>query len=838
MSIQPIKMRPGVNTTYTPTLNEGGWSASNLIRFVGGLPERVGGWVKYYNASIGSAIRALWMWRDFNGNNRLAVGATSSLSVITNSALTDITPQTKTTSFAPNMTTTSGSAIVTITDAGISNVTAFDAVYFNVPIAVGGLVLSGLYQITTVTGATSYQITAASNATATVVTGTITGITQANPAVVTANAHGHANGDLVYITGVAGMTEVNGRIFTVAGATANTFQLSGVNSTGYTAYSSGGFVYGGIVPQYATTSGSSTVTVTLPAHGLSAGGRFVAPISTTIGGATISGSYTVVTAPTSSTFTITASNAATSTATGTMGVYTISGTVPTFTTSNGTSTVTVTLTSHGLIAGSTFTASIPTTVGGVTVYGTYTVVSAPTANTFTITVSGTASSTTTVTMITGYAQLVYYISLGPAASGAGYGIGTYGGGAYGVGVSGTAQTGTAITATDWTLSNWGQTLIACPDGGGLYYWDPSGGFTTASLISTSNAPIFNAGAFVSQPSNFLIAYGSSTRRDTSAIGVVQDPLLVRWSGQDNYTLWSIDTTNQVGSTRLSRGSRIVGGIQGPNVCFLWTDVGVWTMTYIGYPLVFSVVEAGQGCGLVAKHAATVLNERVFWMGRQNFYTLGGGGGVRALDCPVWDDVFQDLDTSNADKCWAWSVSSYQEVWFFYPTLSDSSGQCSSYAKMVLEGEQMFWDIGEMPRSAGIDLGVISYPIAGTSGGIVYEHENGNSADGQTIDAYIESGDVMISSGEAVMFVDQVRPDMKYTQAGSSTSASMDVTITAENDVTGEVQEAGPLAYNSSTLYVEPRVRGHRVRFKIESDDTQSWWRLGLMRYRAAPDGKQ
>lgn len=69
---------------------------------------------------------------------------------------------------------------------------------------------------------------------------TITAITQANPAVVTSAAHGLANGDEVHISGVVGMTQVNSRRFIVAGVTANTFQLSGENSTAYTAYSSAG----------------------------------------------------------------------------------------------------------------------------------------------------------------------------------------------------------------------------------------------------------------------------------------------------------------------------------------------------------------------------------------------------------------------------------------------------------------------------------------------------------------------------------------------------------------------------------------------------------------------
>jgi hypothetical protein len=71
-------------------------------------------------------------------------------------------------------------------------------------------------------------------------TATITNITKANPAVVTASSHGFTNGQKIIIRNVVGMTEVNNLVFTVAGATTNTFQLSGINSTGYTTYVSGG----------------------------------------------------------------------------------------------------------------------------------------------------------------------------------------------------------------------------------------------------------------------------------------------------------------------------------------------------------------------------------------------------------------------------------------------------------------------------------------------------------------------------------------------------------------------------------------------------------------------
>lgn len=77
---------------------------------------------------------------------------------------------------------------------------------------------------------------------------TISGATQANPCVVTASAHGYSNGEEVYISGVAGMTQLNGRNFKVANVATNTFELkymdgTNVNSTAFSAYSSGGNSY-------------------------------------------------------------------------------------------------------------------------------------------------------------------------------------------------------------------------------------------------------------------------------------------------------------------------------------------------------------------------------------------------------------------------------------------------------------------------------------------------------------------------------------------------------------------------------------------------------------------
>ena len=74
---------------------------------------------------------------------------------------------------------------------------------------------------------------------------TITGVTQADPGVITSNSHGFSNGDEIYIDSVAGMTELNGRNYRVANATTNTFTLTNlfgdaIDTTDFTAYTSGG----------------------------------------------------------------------------------------------------------------------------------------------------------------------------------------------------------------------------------------------------------------------------------------------------------------------------------------------------------------------------------------------------------------------------------------------------------------------------------------------------------------------------------------------------------------------------------------------------------------------
>ena len=100
---------------------------------------------------------------------------------------------------------------------------------------------------------------------------------------------------------------------------------------------------------------------------------------------------------------------------------------------------------------------------------------------------------------------------------------------------------------------------------------------------------------VADAQQMVIAYG------------VESPYLfttntVAWCDAGNYNTWTAAGTNQAGSFVLPTGSGIVGGAVGPQLNLLWTDVDLWSMSYVGYPFVWGFNKIATGCGLIAQFA--------------------------------------------------------------------------------------------------------------------------------------------------------------------------------------------------------------------------------------------
>ena len=500
------------------------------------------------------------------------------------------------------------------------------------------------------------------------------------------------------------------------------------------------------------------------------------------------------------------------------------GAVAQFATTNGSNVVSVTLNDHGYVVGDTFPVLVASTVGGVTFYGNYIVTAVTSANIFQIAGTTNASATTTGFMNSGNARYVYYRGVGALPAGTGYGVGGYGRGGYGTGSTPVIVAGTPISAIDWTLDNWGENLIACPLNGPIYAWSPTSGSPRASIIP--QAPSVNEGAFVAMPQRQIIAWASTFTG-------IKDPLLIRWCDVEDYNNWIASITNQAGSYRIPKGSRIVQCIQAGQQALIWTDLGIWAMQYVGPPYVYQFNELGTGCGLIGRKAASSVGGVVYWMGQSQFYKLSGGG-VEPIRCPVWDVVFQDLDTNNLEKIRVAPNSRFGEIAWYYPT-KGNGGEISHYIKYNYILDQ--WDYGQLARTAWINESVLGPPIGAAPNTYIYQHETSTDADGQPMDSYFQTGYFVINEADYKVFIDQVWPDMKWGYFNGTQSANILLTFYA-TDYAGQTPIAyGPYTLTQATTFVTPRIRGRLVSIKIESNDIGSFWRIGNMRYRFQQDGK-
>jgi len=691
MPFGSVKLIPGINVERTPVLNEAGYSAGQFIRWRDGLAQKYGGFELFYPLAVGGVPRDLHAWEDLNQVDRLAVSTTAQLVVLAGAvpatrSIQDITPQTLLSNFAPDFSTVNGSPLVEIKDSNLTaSATTFDSIFFNTPISVGGIILSGLYPIETVTGATTYKLRAATNATAT------------------------------------------------------------VNN-------------GGAVPAFTSTVGSANVSVAFNNHGLSV----LAPENTIV-------------------------------------------------------------------------FPIPTTFNGVTIDGLYNVASVTGVNAFIIQTNAQATFSGGTSMNAGQAELLYYISLGPPAAGTGFGIGGYGLGGYGTGVSPTVITGTPISAEDWTQDNWGQILLACPKDGGIYFWDPTGGFLNMSLISSG--PIFNTGMFVSTSAQILVAFGSTI---TEQIGVLQDPMLVQWSDSGNFFDWTPTDTNLARNFRIPIGSRIVAGLPVSNQNLIWTDLDLWVMNFIGFPNVYGFNKIGAGAGACSLHAIQQLRGGVYWMGISNIYRYAGNG-VEVMECPVWDAVFQNLNLDFVQNVRAMPNTAFNEIGFLYPSLASVNGENDSYVKFNIVEPSKPWDLGPagtMPRSAWTDQNVFGSPISANPGGVIYQQERTNDAAGQPMPWSFTTGYFRLAEGEEYVVVDQVRPDFKFGEFGQAQTAQIQVTFSVVNFPGDTPVIHGPFTFDHTTQYITTRMRGGLISMTFSGNDLGSFARLGYVRYRYSPQGRR
>ena len=191
--------------------------------------------------------------------------------------------------------------------------------------------------------------------------------------------------------------------------------------------------------------------------------------------------------------------------------------------------------------------------------------------------------------------------------------------------------------------------------------------------------------------------------------------------------------------------------------------------------------------------------------------------------------------ANVNKIRVAVNSRFNEVAWYYPTLT-SNGEVAAYVKYHTLLQQ--WDFGVLGRSAWINESVLGPPIgADPASRYIYQHETSTDADGAAMNSYFQTGYFVIAEADLKAFIDQVWPDAKWGYYAGTQAATLNLTFYVA-DYPGQTPEQfGPYALTQSTTFISPRFRGRLVSVFLGSSDLGSFWRIGDMRYRFAPDGK-
>lgn len=397
-----------------------------------------------------------------------------------------------------------------------------------------------------------------------------------------------------------------------------------------------------------------------------------------------------------------------------------------FATTSGSRLITVTHTAHGRTAGTYVTFAGASTFNGVTITGEYEIISLPTVNSYTIAYSSTASGTGSG----GGASVTahYEINAGAASYSAnnGWGAGVWGRGAWGSG----STLGFDSQLRLWTMDNYGQDLIAAPRNGVIYYWaaDTSTfarAVTLESLVSAPYDPDFvpnqTLQVLVSDTQRFVICFGANPY-DPGDSETDFDPMLVRWSDQENAYEWVPAITNQAGELRLSIGSTIVTGLQMRQENLVFTDSALYVMQYLGPPYVWGFNLITGNISIISPNCVTTANNIAYWMGTDKFYMYSGR--VETLPCTLRQYVFGDLNQDQAYQIVCGTNESFSEVWWFYPSLNSTVND----RYVIYNYLENTWYYGSLSRTAWSDSSLRQYPMGAYSVKNAYLNEALDSSD--------------------------------------------------------------------------------------------------------------
>ena len=513
-----------------------------------------------------------------------------------------------------------------------------------------------------------------------------------------------------------------------------------------------------------------------------------------------------------------------------------------FETTSGSPIVTVTDANGGFADGDFVTYSGASAVGGLTLNGEYQITLTTTTNEYTIDAGSAASSSATGG---GTVTAAYQINVGTAFAIplTGWGASSWSSGTWGVGET------SVESIRLWSQSNFGEDLVFGPRGGAIYYWDATSGLTSrgvelSTLSGASDVPTSQNILEISDINRFVFAFGANEFGS-----VIVNPMLVRWSDQGSVVDWTPSVTSQAGFLTLSRGTEIIASKQARQEVLVWTDAALYSMQYVGAPVVWSAQLVGENISTASQNCVAYANGVAYWMGKDKFYKYDGR--TQPLRCDLRKFIFNDFNTQQYDQVFAGTNESYHEVWWFYC----STDQTNIDRYVVYNYLEDIWYYGTMARTAWLDSGLRGKPLAATYSSNLVNHEEGvdDNETGTTapIHAYVASAEFDLEDGHQFAFIWRILPDIRFDGSTAGSPSATMTLLPLANSGSGYNNPLSEGGSNSRTVtrtavlpveeytgQIYTRVRGRQLAMKVESTDEGVTWQLGAPRIDMRPDGRR
>ena len=394
----------------------------------------------------------------------------------------------------------------------------------------------------------------------------------------------------------------------------------------------------------------------------------------------------------------------------------------------------------------------------------------------------------------------------------------------------TVGEGVNLDITQWSMDNWGEDVLINRRGGGIYYFEVDLSTSPVRATQVTTSPVSVNSLIVSPNDRHVIALGANQFEVAATVSGAFNPMLVRWSDQDDKSTWSPAKENTAGEVVLTDGTRIVGAVRSKNAINIWTDNSLWLMQFTGPPFIFKFSQAGTNCGLIGPHAAIDYNGTTYWMGFDNFYA--NTGQVQVLDCTVRKFVFDNLNTTYYDKVYTGINSEFREIVWLY--VSNDSTECDKY--VIFNPEDNYWIYGDNFFTTFRDREIFGNTLttgATTTGNFLFDNEPSGvfTGDGATLTSFIESADFDIDDGNQLMFMNRIIPDFEL-----SNNNNLTIKISPKQYPESSVLTTVSKSIDNTTTKIDFRARGRQARIRVSCESNNAEWEWGSIRLAFQGDG--